>query len=296
MRARVAIATVVLVVSAGLAAAADELPAFTVPAPKGNITAYPIPGLDNLIVVRTQAGQPNPILPKAGAPAPKAAPRAVVDPVETDKRLARIVYDAASVGTLLWDQQNYEGTFRLYQGTVAAVIPFLDHRPKLSAVAQAALVKSAQMKPTDGAFILREALDAVQKETAVALTPKPLWDRLGGEKVVRAVVKDFVGLVSKDQQINTKLARGKNKFEAKDYERLEEALVAAISQQTGGPLKPAEGATLKDALAGTKLGYLEGIGLKTNLSIAIGKNKVPDAERKELEDVLGKLQNQILGQ
>lgn len=293
MRARIAVATAVLVGSVGLAAAADELPGVTFPVPKGNVTAFAIPGAEPWVMVRTQGSPPGPHTPKGGAPAPKAAGTGL-DADELDKRVARIMYETAYVGTDLWQRENYEGTFRLYQVALSAAAQLLDHRPKLAAQAQAALTKSASMKAADGAFVLREVIDTVQKETAVALMPKPLWDRLGGEKAVRAVVKDFVDLAAKDP--TTRLVKGTGKPEAKDLDRLEQAVLEAISQQTGGPLKPTEGAGLKDVLAGTKLTYLELVALKTHLKAAVGKHKIPNAERRELEDVLGKLQNQILGQ
>jgi truncated hemoglobin YjbI len=292
MRARVSVAAVILVVSAGLSAAADGLESFRFEVPRKPVTAYAIPGLEPWLVVRTQGGPQTPVQPKGGAPAAKTVPPFLLRS-EQDKRIARIVYDAAVVGTQLWEAQNYEGTFRLYQGTVAAVQPFLDHHPKLSAQALEALKRSANMRATEGAFVLREVLDAIQKETAVALTPKALWDRLGGEKVVRELIKDFVAHVVKDKQIN--LARGTFKPEGKDLERLEQALVEAISEQTGGPLKSAEGMGLKSVLAGTKLTQLEFYGLETNLKIAM-RNKISDAESKELLQLFSKLKDQLVGQ
>jgi hemoglobin len=292
MRARIAVATVVLIVSAGLSAAADELESFRVEIPRGGVAAFPIPGLEPWIVVRTQGSPQTPIQPKVGAP-PAKTPSRILLRDELDKRIARIVYDAAVVGTQLWERENYEGTFRLYQGTVAAVQPLLDHHPKLSAQALESLRRSANMKATEGAFVLREVLDAIQKETAASLAPKALWDRLGGEKVVREIVKEFLAIAAKDKQIN--LTRGTFKPEGKDLERLEQALVEAISEQAGGPLKSAEGMGLKDVLAGTKITQLEYIGLDANFKLAMVKHKVPATESKELVEIISKLKDQIVG-
>src|SRR5262245_4871532 len=100
MRARVAVATVILVVSAGLSAAADELQSFRVEVPRGNVTTYPIPGLEPWIVVRTQGSPQNPIQPKTGAPpAPKSTSKILMRD-DLDGRIARIVYDAAVTGTI----------------------------------------------------------------------------------------------------------------------------------------------------------------------------------------------------
>jgi hypothetical protein len=294
MRARIAVATVVLVVSAGLSAAADELPSYTTRPPRGEVIAFPIPGLESLIVVRTQGSPQSPLQPK-GAPAGKAAPKTVVlDRVELDKRIAHVMYDAAVIGTILWEAKNYEGTFRLYQGTVAAVQPMLDHHPKLASQALDALHRSKDMRATDGAFVLRDVIDAIQKETAVALTPPPLWERIGGEKVVRAVVKDLLASVLKSKRVN--LTRGTFKPEEKELEKLEQALVEALSAQTGGPLKPTAGMGLKEVLAGSKLTDGDFVWLQIDLTAALDKNKVPDAEGKDLSNALRKLKPEIVGQ
>jgi truncated hemoglobin YjbI len=292
MRARIAVATMILVVSAGLSAAADELQSIRIEIPRGGVGAFPIPGLEPWIVVRTQGSPQTPIQPKA-APEGKAPSRVLLRD-ELDKRIARIVYDAAVVGTDLWRRENYEGTFRLYQGTVAAVQPMLDHHPKLAAQALEALRRSANMQAAEGAFVLREAIDAIQKETAVALKPPPLWNRIGGEKTVRAVVKDLLAAVIKTKRVN--LTRGTFKPEGKDLERLEQALVEAISTHTGGPLKPTAGMGLKEVLAGTKMTDGDFTWLQIELTAALEKNKVPDPERRELADVVRKLRPEIVEQ
>jgi truncated hemoglobin YjbI len=305
MRARALTATVVLV-GAGLSAGAGERPmvgpapltpdqGLTLHMPRGAINAFQIPG--TALMVFSGPGvsaQPPAFGPKGGQPPAKGAKtaKAALDPAEIDKRVARIVYDAAAVGTDLWNLKNYEGTFRLYQGTVAAVVPFLDHHPKLAELGLNSLRKSANMAATDGAFVLREAMDAIQKETAAALT-KSLWDRLGGEKAVRAVVKDFVADAAQKDGVLTR--GGTVKPEGKDLERLEQALVEAISEQTGGPLKPT-GMGLARALAGTKLTEGAFVRLQFALGRAMVKNKVPDAESKELVETLIKLKPNIVGQ
>src|SRR5262245_48346296 len=86
MRARIAVATVILVVSAGLSAAADELESIRLRVPRGGVEAFPIPGLEPWIVVRTQGSPQSPIQPKA-APGGKAPPK-VLDKEELDKRIA----------------------------------------------------------------------------------------------------------------------------------------------------------------------------------------------------------------
>ena len=177
---------------------------------------------------------------------------------------------------------------------MAAVQPMLDHHPKLASQALDALHRSKDMRATDGAFVLRDVIDAIQKETAVALTPPPLWERIGGEKVVRAVVKDLLASVLKSKRVN--LTRGTFKPEEKELEKLEQALVEALSAQTGGPLKPTAGMGLKEVLAGSKLTDGDFVWLQIDLTAALDKNKVPDAEGKDLSNALRKLKPEIVGQ
>src|SRR5438552_17833306 len=61
------------------------------------------------------------------------------------------------------------------------------------------------------------------------MTPqKSLYDRLGGQPAVTAVVDDFVGNVAADNRINGFFART-------DIPRLKKNLVDQICQGTGGP-------------------------------------------------------------
>jgi hemoglobin len=209
-----------------------------------------------------------------------------------DRRAAKVAYDTAKLGSELWQAGNYEGCFRLYQGSLMALRPMLDHRPKLMGSVFEKLNQAAGMRPEDGAFVLRAALDAVREETA-APPPKPLWDRLGGEKAARAVVKDFVGAALKDPKAD--LSRGgKYKWEGKDREALEEALVGLLSYYTGGSVKYA-GPNPREALAGTKFTDAEFAALIGHLAAALKANKVPDKETIEIVEGVGRLRGDIVG-
>src|SRR5262249_18508571 len=105
-------------------------------------------------------------------PLDKSAP---LERAELDKRAARVAYEAAVTGTEIFNKGDHAGCFRLYQGTLQALMPMLDHRPQLATSVAEKLAKAKTMRPADGAFVLREALDAIIGK------PKPtksLWDRL----------------------------------------------------------------------------------------------------------------------
>ena len=191
-------------------------------------------------------------LPPRPVAAPGAVPAAVtgpIDRVEVDRRAARVAYETALLGTKLWEASDYEGCFRLYQGCLIALLPMLDHRPDLVVLVRDRLDKAAPLDSIKGAFVLREAVDAIQKETAPSLVPhKPLWDRLGGEKAVRTIVHDAVAAAAADPKVDFTRG-GKYKLDNDGMDRLERRIVEWVSQETGGPLKYT-GKDMKTAHAG----------------------------------------------
>lgn len=222
-----------------------------------------------------------------------------LDRAALDKRAAKVAYDTALLGSKLWAAQNYEGCFRLYQGSLMALGPMLDHRPDLAARVADVLDKGGRLRPEEGAFVFRAGLDAVMKDAGGAAPaagkeakgpevkapppqPKgpPLWDRIGGEKVARAVVKDFLDAALKDPKAN--LSRGgQYKWEGKDRERLEQVLVEFLNISSGGSMKytgPDWKATLTDA----KFTDAEYRALLGHLGVALSAHKVPVAEMEEL--------------
>ncbi|QDU21563.1 globin family protein [Urbifossiella limnaea] len=220
---------------------------------------------------------------------------APLDRAELDRRTARVVHEAATQGSELYNRGGKAECYRLLQGTLLAVEPMLDHRPKLAVFVKEQLDKSAKMSPDAAAFELRKAIDAVLEQTASAFgpekTPTPkdpptpdktagsLWDRMGGEKVARATVKDFVAVATADAKLN--LTRGgKYKLDAASTARLEGWLVDALSQVTGGPLK-STGKELGSFAAELNLTSGEVNGLALHFRSALERNKVGDTERGE---------------
>lgn len=215
---------------------------------------------------------------------------------DLDKVIARAAYEASSLGTELFNKGNHEGCFRLYQGTLMTLQPLLAHRPKLAELVRDKLDKAAALKPVEGAFALREGLDAVQKETAVALLPKKavLWSRLGGEKVVRAVVHDFLAAVAADPKV--KFTReGKYKLDEKGSERLEKLLVEMVSEVSQGPLRYS-GKDMRKAHEGMKVSNDEFAALTGHLVASLKKHKVPQPEIDELVKIVESTKPLIVGQ
>lgn len=225
------------------------------------------------------------------AKGPKDEPKPL-DRAEVDRRAARAAFEVSFLGSELWKAQSYEGTFRLYQGTLLALGPMLDHRPKLQAFVSDRLEKARDMKAVDGAFVLREALDAIQKQAGESLIGSPTWVKLGGEAGVRALAGDFVLAVAADPKINITRS-GKIDFDRKAYLRTEQAVVEFISSKVGGPIN-ATGPDLKTLLSGLKLTDAEFDAMLGHLDAVLKKYTVPKAEADEVKKIFEGLRKDLV--
>jgi hemoglobin len=232
-----------------------------------------------------------------------------LDRSEQDRRTARVVHECATIGSELYNKGNVEGCYRLFQGTLLAVQPMLDHRPKLAAAVKQALDKAAAMRdPASGAFELRKALDAVQLETSASfIIPKKdkesekakdkttgaLWDRLGGEKVMRPLVKDFMTAAAADQKVNITRG-GKYKLDEKGMAKLEQSILEYVSQATGGPLKYT-GKDMATVHAGMKITEDEYTYMSLRLITTMEKYKIPPPLQFEFLNTLDGARTHIIG-
>jgi hemoglobin len=216
---------------------------------------------------------------------------------ELDKRIVKVVYDTAVLGTEIFNKGNQEGCFWLYHGALLGVQPMLDHRPKLAALVKEKLEKAKGMKAAEGAFVLREALDGIQHEIAPGSKPevkvdpkKTLWDRLGGTAGVTKVVDDLVAQAIEDPKVN--LLRGK-KLDAKGMAMFKDGIVAFISEATGGSIKYT-GKDMKTAHAGLKITAEEFDAFGEMLVGVLKKNKVAQADIDELMKIVGATKKDIV--
>ena len=221
----------------------------------------------------------------------------MISPADLDKKANKAAFDAADTGTKTFNAGDQGGCLKLYEGTLMTLAAVLDHRPELVKVIKdqmAAADKMASVK--DKAFALRKALDAVMDGTSgkmmAAPGKKPLWDRLGGEPAVKAVIHDFVGAAAGDKAVNF-LRDGKFKLDAKGVEQLEQYLVELVSATTGGPLKYS-GRDMKSAHAGMKITDAEFDALAGHLIATLKKYKVPQAETDELVGIVASTRKDIV--
>src|ERR1700730_15366819 len=131
-------------------------------------------------------------------------------------------------------------------------------------------------------------LGACQNMGMAPMQQKSLYDRLGGQGAITAVVDDFVGNVAADNRIN--------KFFAKtDIPRLKRLLVEQICAGTGGPCTYT-GRDMKSAHAGMGITDAQFNALVEDLVKSLDKFKVPEKEKGELLGILGPMKPSIVGQ
>ena len=137
----------------------------------------------------------------------------------------------------------------------------------------------------------KEAAPATEPTQAVAqpepvVATKSLYDRLGGEAAIKAVVNEFVANVGADTRINQYFANA-------NLDRLKEHLVNQIGQASGGP-QVYTGRDMKTAHAGMGIDGPAFDALVEDLVKALDKFSVPEQEKSELLAVLGPMKTDIV--
>lgn len=114
-----------------------------------------------------------------------------------------------------------------------------------------------------------------------------LYDRLGGEAAIKAVVDDFVGRAAGNPKVNF-TRKGIKEWEASpaNVAQLKVRLVQLIGAVTGGPQKY-EGKDMKSLHAGMKITSAEFGAIAGDLKATLDKFKVPAKEQAELMKIVG---------
>jgi hemoglobin len=115
---------------------------------------------------------------------------------------------------------------------------------------------------------------------------KSLYERLGGEAAISAVIDDFVARVAADARVNGKFARS-------NVERVKFHLKEQVCAATGGPCKYT-GLSMTEAHRNMKVTEGEFGALVEDLVATLDKFNVPEKEKGELLSVLGGLKSQIV--
>ena len=121
--------------------------------------------------------------------------------------------------------------------------------------------------------------------------PQSLYDRLGGQKAIVAVVDDFVANCAGDNRISSFFAATAN--DPKRLATFKTNLVNQICEASGGPCKYT-GRDMKTAHAGMGITNAHFDALVEDLTKTLNKFKVAAADQKQLLGVLGPMRAQIV--
>ncbi len=208
-----------------------------------------------------------------------------------DARTDQAVFKTINLGVQLYNTGDHYGCYRLYQGQVFGLAATTADHASLATVLEDGLKRAeAQGRWDLRATALRETLDQVH--AVLSGKPKPLWDRLGGEPAVKAVVHDFVALAATDPKVDF-FRGGKYTVDAAGVANLEKLLVELISAVSGGPLKYT-GRDMKSSHAGMAITNAQFDALAGDLIAVLKKYKVPQKEMDELVGAVASTRKDIV--
>ena len=127
---------------------------------------------------------------------------------------------------------------------------------------------------------------------------KSLYERLGREAGIRAVVSDFVDMSAADPKVNfTRKGIEGAEWEAtpESVKKLKDRLTEFVAQATGGPQKYT-GEAMKAAHKNMKITDAEFNAMATHLKAAMKKHNVPVKEQDELMAIVESTRKDIVGQ
>lgn len=115
---------------------------------------------------------------------------------------------------------------------------------------------------------------------------RSLYDRLGGQGAIQAVVTKFIGNVGGDKRIN-------GYFKTTDLKNLNKLLVEQVCMATGGPCTYS-GRDMKTTHQGMKVTTAAFNALVEDLVSALDTFNVPKKEKDELLGILGPMKSDIV--
>lgn len=121
---------------------------------------------------------------------------------------------------------------------------------------------------------------------AAVAPKKTLYERLGGQPAIEAVVTEFYALVAADKRVNAP-------FAVADLGALKVKLVDFVCMATGGPCKYT-GRSMKASHQGMGVTHAQFDAVVEDLVKALDKFKVPEQEKNELLSALGPLRPEIV--
>ena len=125
---------------------------------------------------------------------------------------------------------------------------------------------------------------------------KTLFERLGGQPAVEAVIGEFVARAAADPKVNFIRTGQPRTFDPtpENLEKLKKHLVQFVSVATGAQDVVYEGQDMKTAHEGMKITNAEFDAIAADLIGALDKFNVPEKEKSELMAIVGTTRGQIV--
>jgi truncated hemoglobin YjbI len=123
--------------------------------------------------------------------------------------------------------------------------------------------------------------------TGAKVKERTLYERLGGENAIRAVVDDFVTRALNDPKVNfTRKGTGAEwKATPENLERVKKTAVELVGMVTGGPQKYT-GKSMKEAHKGMEITQAEFDAFAADCKASLDKFNVPAKEQDELMKIV----------
>jgi hemoglobin len=125
---------------------------------------------------------------------------------------------------------------------------------------------------------------------------KSLYDRLGGEPAIRAVVSDFVDRSAADPKVNFTRKGTTKEWQAtpESVQRLKDRLTEFVAQGAGGPQRYT-GQQMRAVHTGMNITDAEFNALAGHLKASLAKFNVPPKEQAELLAVIESTRKDVVG-
>lgn len=212
-------------------------------------------------------------------------------PAKTDmnERVVQGLTATLEAGVPMFNGGDHKGCYRLYLGALLAVKPLLSTNAELAQSVQGRIDRAAGL-PSAGhqALELRYAIDDIRRAWR-----KSLWERIGGESAVTAVVDDTLKAALADPKVNF-LRNGQFKLDGPAYTGLVRKLVEFISEGSGGPLKYS-GRDMRTVHAGMKITNDEFDALNGILKEVLQKYRIAQPESDEMVALFNQTRKDIVG-
>ncbi len=138
--------------------------------------------------------------------------------------------------------------------------------------------------------------DGIASSKAADMNERSLYERLGGQPAITAVVDEFVARAASNPKVNFTRKGHANGWDAapRNVENLKGHLVTFVASATGGAEKYM-GRDMASALQGMGITDAEFDAIAADLRASLEKFNVPTKEQNELMTVVGTTRKSIVG-